>query len=191
MALPVTDIVVSTAFPLRRFFWFKAAVFALLLCNAAIYIYSGTLSEGLDATAWLVLLALFELETDFGDRFRMGRAAHVIRAARLAAGAAVCAAAIGYVHEGEWLDAINSALWIAIVALLEIQIRFSRALIGHRGWFAAAGAMFYAGLGLIVLVLLWQREWFDAYDALLWLTAWVIIELNVLRAAGGARTGAA
>ena len=177
----------STA-PLRGIPWFKAAVFALLVCNTTIFIRTGSLSDALDASAWLVLLALFAWETDFGDRFRDARAATAIRAVRLAAAAGVGAAALGYFHEGEWLDAINSSLWIAIVAWLEIQIRFARAVAAHRAWFAGVGATLYAGLGAIVLVWLWHREWFDAYDALLWLTALVIIELNVLRAAGGART---
>ncbi len=179
----------STA-PLRGIPWFKAAVFALLVCNTTIFIRTGSLSDALDASAWLVLLALFAWETDFGDRFRDARAATAIRAVRLAAAAGVGAAALGYFHEGEWLDAINSSLWIAIVAWLEIQIRFARAVAAHRAWFAGVGATLYAGLGAIVLVWLWHREWFDAYDALLWLTALVIIELNVLRAAGGARTSA-
>lgn len=41
--------------------WFTAAVFALLVLNAAIYLDSGTLSDGIDSIAWLTLLALFQL----------------------------------------------------------------------------------------------------------------------------------
>lgn len=36
--------------------WFKAAVFVLLACNAALFSVAGTLSEGLDSIAWLTLL---------------------------------------------------------------------------------------------------------------------------------------
>ena len=39
----------------------RIAVFALLACNTAYYLYAGTLAKGVDAAAWLVLLALFEL----------------------------------------------------------------------------------------------------------------------------------
>lgn len=171
--------------------WIKAAVFALLFGNIAIYVYSGSLSEAIDSAAWLTLLVLFELETDFADRFGGRRAAGVIRAARLAAGVAVCAAAIGYLREEEWLDAINSGLWIGIVVLLEIQVRYARALTRYRAWFAAGAAAFYAGLGAMVLVWLWQREWFDAYDALLWLTALLIIEFDVLQSVRRARPAVA
>jgi hypothetical protein len=163
-----------------RHTWFKASIFALLACNAAIYILAGTVSEALDATAWLTLLVLFELETDFGERVRARQAAAAMRGARLVAAAAVVAAAIGYVSEKEWLDAINSGLWIAIVALLELQIRFPRTAFRCRLWFAAAATVFYAGLGALVLAWMWRGEWFDAYDALLWLTALAIIEMNVL-----------
>ena len=39
------------------------------------------------------------------------------------AAVALMAAAVGYAHEGEWLDVINIALWIAVVALLDIKLR--------------------------------------------------------------------
>ena len=160
--------------------WFKAAVFALLAWNTAQFIHTGTLSDALDATAWFVLLVLFELETGYGERIR-GSVATAVRAIRLAAAAAVCAAAVGYVREEEWLDAINSGLWIAIVVVLEIQVRYPRTAARRRLWFTTAMATLYAGLGALVFVWLWRREWFDAYDALLWLTALVVIELNILR----------
>jgi hypothetical protein len=160
---------------------FKAAVFGLLAWNTAVYVYSGTLSEGLDSAAWLTLLVLFELETGFGDRFREGGTATAIRAARLVAAAAVCAAAAGYVREKEWLDAINTGFWIVLVALFECQVRYREAAARHRAWFAGATAMLYAGLAVLVLAWAWRGEWFDAYDALLWLTALLIIEINILR----------
>ncbi|MBI2296754.1 MAG: hypothetical protein HYU76_12160 [Betaproteobacteria bacterium] len=165
----------------RAYWWFKAAIFALLAWNSAVFVATGTLSEALDATAWLVLLVLFELETGFGDRFRGGGAAVAIHGTRLAAAAAVGAAAIGYVYENEWLDAVNSVLWIAVVALLEIEVRHPGAVERHRARFATVAATLYAGLGALALVWWWQGEWFDAYDAALWLIALVTIEIIVLR----------
>lgn len=161
--------------------WFKAGVLALLALNTGIFLIFGTLSEALDSTAWLLLLVLFELETGFAGRFGSGREAAVIRGARLVAAAAICAAAFGYVHDREWLDALNTALWIAVVALLEIELRRPAAVAQCRTWFAAAAATLYSGLGALVLVWLWRGEWFDAYDAALWVTAFATIEINVLR----------
>ncbi len=36
-------------------------------------------------------------------------------------------------------------------------------------------------LAALVLVWAWRREWFDAYDAALWLAAFAMIEMDVLR----------
>jgi hypothetical protein len=160
---------------------FRIAVFALLACNTAYYLYAGTLSKGLDATAWLVLLALFALETGFAGRLRAPRAAIAIRALRLAATAAVCAAGIGYVIEHDSLDAINSGLWIAVVVLLELEVRHPQDVALHRRWFTTTATMLYTGLAVLVLAWGWRAEWLDAYDALLWLIAFATIEMDVLK----------
>lgn len=169
-----------------EYLWLKATVFALLAWNTAVFLAAGTLSEALDATAWLVLLALFELETGWGDRFG-DSSATAIHGVRFAAAAAVGAAAIGYVRESEWLDAINSGLWIAVVVLLEIEVRCIGAVARRRAWFAAVAATLYAALGALVPVWLWRGEWFDAYDAALWLIAFAAIEMDVLRVSRRAR----
>lgn len=171
----------STVSPLSGYGWFKAALFALLAWNTAVYVVTGTPSEALDSAAWLTLLVLFMLETEFGDRLGGARAVGVIRAVRLLAAAAVGAAAAGYVREGEWFDAINSGLWIAMVIVLEMQVRYRRAANRWRKGFAGAAALLCAGLCTLVLAWLWQGEWFDAYDAALWLMALVTIEINVSR----------
>ena len=169
------------------YLWFKAVVFALLAINTATFLISGTLSEGLDAIAWLTLLALFELETGFGHVLRGGPAIAAVHGVRLAALAAVGAAAAGFLYNKEWLDATNSGLWIAVVALLELEVRRPATVAVHRARFTAAAATLYSGLGALVLVWLWRSEWFDAYDAALWLVAFATIEMNVLEAAQ--RTG--
>lgn len=171
----------SAPVALRWYFWFKVTVFTLLACNAAVFLLTGTASEALDTVAWLVLLALFELETGHGNRLRGGRAASVVRGTRLVAATGVVAAALGYMFERDWLDAVNSLLWIAVVVILEFEVRNPHAVDRHRAWFAAGATTLYAGLGVLVLVWAWRGEWFDAYDALLWLIAFVTIEIDVLQ----------
>jgi len=166
---------------------FKAVVFALLACNTAYYLLGDTWTKALDALAWLTLLALFALETGSDGRLRARGVMAAIRGLRLAAAAAVGAAAIGYAWQNEWLDAVNTALWIAVVVLLEFEVRSPRAVARHRRWFTATAATLYAGLGTLVLAWAWRAEWFDAYDAALWLTAFAMIEMDVLR---GPRRGA-
>lgn len=159
---------------------FKLAVFVLLIANSAVFAAKGTLSEGLDSLAWLTLLVLFELETAHGHRLSSPRAVTAVHAVRLAAAVAVLAAAIGYLYEESWLDAVNAWLWIAVVILLETEVRCARAVAQHRAAFAAAAAVLYGGLALAVLAWAWRGEWFDAYDAVLWLLAFATIEMNVL-----------
>lgn len=167
----------------------KIAVFALLAGNAAYYLYAGTLSQALDTTAWLILLALFSLETGLAERFRAHGMAVAIRGTRLVAAAAICAAAAGYVNQGKWLDAVNTGLWIAVVALLEFEVRWPRAVAQYRVYMVAAAVTLYGSLAVLVPVWAWRGEWFDAYDALLWLAAFAMIELDVLRNSSKHDTG--
>ena len=167
---------------MTREVWIKAAVFALLVLNAGIYLASGTFSDGLDSIAWLTLLALFELETGLAPILRTGPAVAIVHAIRLICVAAIGIAAAGYLYNSEWLDAANSGLWIAVVALLEVGVRRPAAVAAQRARFTAAAATLYAGLLAVVLAWLWRGEWFDAYDAALWLVGFATIEMNVLRA---------
>lgn len=163
--------------------WYRGtriAVFALLVGNTAYYLYAGTLAKGLDAAAWLLLLALFALETGFAAHVCGPHAAVAIRALRLIAAVGVCAAGIGYVVEQDRLDTVNTALWIVVVALLEIEVRYPHRVARLRTGFAAVAATLYTALALLVLIWAWRGEWFDAYDALLWLIAFATIEMDVL-----------
>ena len=166
--------------------WFKAAVFGLLAANTAAYVATGTASEALDSTAWLTLLLAFELETGHGGRFAEGSLAAVLHGVRLAAAAAILAAGIGYILDREWLDAANAGLWIAVVALLESEVRYPAFVAAQRTRFTAAAATLYSGLAILALVWLWQGDWFDAWDAALWLVAFATIEINVLGLASDA-----
>ena len=159
--------------------WFKALLFGLLAWNTAAYSLTGTLSEALDSAAWFSLLVLFLLETSLGGRLPAWSAA-AIRTVRIAAAIALVAATIGYLRDEEWLDAINSALWVAFVVVLEIQVRYPAAATRHRARFSAAVGLICAGLGALVLAWAWQGEWFDAYDALLWLVALAVVEMDVM-----------
>ena len=172
---------------------FKAAVFGLLACNAGAYVAFGRATEATDSVAWFVLLALFELETAHAQRLR-GAAAALVRSGRLVAGIAVVAAAAGFFIEREWLDAVNAALWIAVVLVLELEVRFMDAVARHRRLFAGVLGGLYAGLAGLAIAWASHGEWFDAYDAALWLVAFVTIEINVLeivRADEAAKAGPA
>jgi hypothetical protein len=161
---------------------FRIAIFMLLAGDMLIYALSDTPNRALDSAAWLLLLTLFVIETRFGDRLRTGRAVSAVRSVRLVAGIGVCLAAAGYMVQQEWLDGMNSGLWIAVVLMFEVEIRFPAGIARYRPAFVSLATMLYSGLGILVLVWAWRHEWFDAYDALLWLTAFATIEMDVLRA---------
>jgi hypothetical protein len=99
---------------------------------------------------------------------------------RLTAGIGVIGATIGYVFEKDVLDAVNSGLWIAVVVLLEIEVRYRPQGAGSRAALSVVAACLYGALATLVVIWAARGEWFDAYDALLWLTAFMAIELELL-----------
>lgn len=161
---------------------FQRAVLVLLAANTALYVWHGTTSEAVDTLAWFTLLVLFYWETETDSLVTRAAPAVAVRLARLAAGAAVTVTAIAYTHERVWLDAANSWLWIAVVLLLELEVRYPEQVEQHRGRFSAAAATLYGALTLLPLAWLAQAQWLAAYDAVLWLIAFATIEINVLSA---------
>ncbi|MDP2240601.1 MAG: hypothetical protein Q8K18_10640 [Burkholderiales bacterium] len=165
----------------RWYEWFKALVFALIALNALIFLIYGTKPEAIDTLAWLTLLVLFELETAHPRLLQGGQILRMVHLARLAAGAAICVAALGYVNDKAWLDAVNLGLWIGVVILLEFEVRYPQAVVRSRTSLGATAVLLYSGLAVMVGAWAWHGEWFDAYDALLWLIAFLAIEMDVLR----------
>ncbi len=147
-----------------------AIVLALLGANVAVYLYRGRFSEVLDAAAWFALIAAFSLAAfapAFAQRWRQALAL-----LRLAAGTAVLWAAIHFITESEWLDAVNAWLWIAVVVALEFELRNG----ASRRLLRSFTLLLYAALLFIALLWLAGGDWFEAYDALLWICAFVVVE---------------
>lgn len=161
----------------------KPAIFALLAINAGIYATTGRFSEGLDAFAWFALLALFEIETRFPRWTRIPRNAVVLDLLRLIAAVGVAIAAFSFIRENEWLDAINAWLWIGVVGVLELQLRAPLFAARHRTACTAASLILYAVLAAVALAWLVRGEWLDGYDALLWIAAFALVEMDLLRIA--------
>jgi len=151
---------------------------ALLACNTGYYIIAGRFSEALDSLAWYALLILFMLETN--HRRRSIRTLALMRGMRWLATIAIAVTAVLYVLEAEWLDAANLFLWIAVVALLEVEVRRPAIVATHHRRFARAAALLYAALGVLLLIWLARGEWMDAWDAALWLSAFGLLELKLL-----------
>lgn len=164
----------------------RAGVFALLCVNTLYYVAAASLSKGLDSAAWLVLLALYSIETHYSARVASRRAVSILSGIRLVAAIGVAVAGIAYIVERDVLDAINTGLWIGVVCLLEFEVRRPQAVVRSRTTFVAIASVIYGSLALLVFVWAWRREWLDAYDALLWLVAFAAIEMDMLVPAGSA-----
>jgi hypothetical protein len=157
----------------------KAVLLALLGLNAAVYASTGRVTETLDAVAWFVLLLLFELETRCPQWTRMGRNALVLDGLRLLAAGAIAWAATAFVRERAWL-------WIGVIIRLELEVRKPALIVRCRGVAMTAAIALYGGLAVIAAAWLIQGEWFDGYDAVLWIAAFALLELDLLGRIPGA-----
>jgi hypothetical protein len=155
----------------------------------------------IDTAAWVVLLLMFELETYVVEDEQFTRpvtwSLHTLRA--------ICYAFIVYAFYGyianllaldcmtplanvtdlcalAWLDVINSAVWLLVVIVLEIDVRLQERQ-------RYEGALLYVSNGikfvlyslLFCAAIYWgiNGDFVEFWDAFLWLVAFVFIELNV------------
>lgn len=178
--------------PRRGFVVFKWLMYTLLAGDVVLYALFGRLTELLDTAAWLVLLMLFEWET--GGWPLPVKWRPLLHGIRGIAALAVLVACVGYALERQWLDFANEMVWLGVVALLELEIRLSPQAVRLHRWRRGGAVVLY--LALVGFLLTWAMQgatgpeplhaWLDAWDALLWLAAFVVIELNVF---GYARHG--
>ncbi len=173
--------------PLRSLL--KAALFALIAGTTAAYVVVGRATEALESIAWYVLLILFAAEAGWPGHVGGSAVVRAVHALRAVATAAIIVAGVGYLQEREWLDAINTGLWIAVVLLMEAEVRQPAAVAEHRRACAALAAVLYSALALLAAIWAAHGEWLDAADALLWLAAFAVIEIDILTPPHG--TGAA
>lgn len=159
---------------------FGALIFGVLACNTIYYIIAGRFSEALESVAWYALLILFLLEARRGQRLLATRELAAVHGMRLLATLAIAFSAVLYVGEKEWLDATNLFLWLAVVALLEIEVRRPVSVAANRQACTVTAALIYSALGVLVLIWLTRGEWMDAWDAAWWLAAFGLLERDLL-----------
>ncbi|TDK23262.1 hypothetical protein E2F46_11685 [Luteimonas aestuarii] len=168
----------------RGFVLFKWLVYALLAANVVLYAHAGTATETIDTAAWMVLLLMFEWETGGWHLPTWSRTAS--RALRAIASLAVLWACIDYGLSGEWLDFANASAWLGVVFALELEVRLpARRRYLHHVRRASSWVLYLALAGfaiawwLLALRVGDAGDWLDAWDATLWLAAFLAIELNV------------
>ena len=156
---------------------FKLAIVALLIVNVVIYALVDTVVSAVDALAWLVLLILYELEAN-GATPLAENSLHKIRDVLIVVIGLVF---VSYVHDSEWLDVFNSALWFALIALLELEVRWPDKVFNYRQGYWLATVAVFAGLLAMVIAWAWQSAWQDVYDAILWIVAFGSIEVDIFQ----------
>ena len=165
----------------RRSLKLEAALVALAAANGVFFALGGSTSKAIDSAAWLVLLILFLAEAHYPAAFAAATRRIAIRAMRFAAALGVFGAALAYIFEGNALDAINTAVWIAVVVLLEAELRWPAGMARAKTLVSAAAIVLYGTLGALVVVWTARGEWLDAYDAALWLAAFGLLELKLIK----------
>ena len=156
---------------------FKLVILALLTLNIGIYAAFDTMTTAVDALAWVILLVMFELETVKAAPF----AESSLHAMRNVLIVVILLVFGSYIRDSEWLDVINSALWFVLIALLELEVRWPSMVARHRTGFWLMTIAVFVGLVGLVLAWLMRSAWLDAYDALLWITAFGVIEVDIFR----------
>ncbi|NOU14158.1 MAG: hypothetical protein HOO92_09390 [Methylococcaceae bacterium] len=154
--------------------FFKLALITLLVLNATLYALVDTLTSTLDAVSWLILLIIYELETS-SNRYFSKTTLQVIRNAAIAL---IVLVFVSYWHDSEWLDITNSLLWFGIIALLELDIHKPNIVLRHSTIIWTLTITIFLSLFVMAGIWLWQGAWLDAYDALLWIIAFALIEVD-------------
>ncbi|MGR8930775.1 MAG: hypothetical protein ACU836_09055 [Gammaproteobacteria bacterium] len=156
----------------------KLLILALLTINAGVYAVIDTVTTAFDAGAWLVLLLMYELEAN-SDQLPVSEAL----LERLRDGLIVIIVLVffSYLHDSEWLDVSNSLLWFALIAVMELEVRRPAMVMKHANLFWLLTIGIFSGLIAMAGIWLWLRAWLDAYDALLWIAAFGMLEVDIFQ----------
>jgi len=155
---------------------FKLAILALLTLNAVIYAFVDTWTSAVDALAWLILLVMYELETNSNN---LSIAATIMQSVRYGLIAMISLVFVSYLQDSEWLDVVNSLLWFGLIAMLELEVHKPALVMRHGQLFWLLTVATFIGLIVMAGIWLWQGAWLDGYDAALWIVAFGLIEVDI------------
>lgn len=154
----------------------KLLILALLTSNAVIYAVVDTLTTAVDAVTWLILLVLYELESNNGE---LPVSEAILEKIRTGLIAVIALVFFSYLHDSEWMDVGNSLLWFALITVMELEVRRPAMVLKHANLFWLLTITIFSGLIAMAGLWLWQQAWLDAYDAVLWVVAFGIIEVDL------------
>lgn len=154
----------------------KLLILMLLTINAVAYAVVDTLTTAVDAGTWLILLVIYELESS-GEKLPLSEP--VLEKIRTGLIGMIVLVFFSYLHDSEWLDVSNSLLWFALIAVMELEVRRPAMVLKHANLFWLLTITIFVGLIAMAGIWLWQKAWLDAYDALLWIVAFGMIEVDL------------
>ena len=154
---------------------FKLIVVGLIAINVVIYAVVNNFIGALDSLTWLILLVLYELDANFSG-LMAEKKLHRIRTFLIMVIALVF---FVYVHSHEWLEVINFLFWLALIALLELEVRLPDKVANYRLSYWWATVIVFIGLIGVVIAWAWQSAWLDVYDAIVWIIAFGLIEVDI------------
>lgn len=150
-----------------RQYLLKSALLLLIAADTWIFAYLDDQAKLLDSAAWLCLLLLFEVEKNWLTKTSSSRILLVLlRMSRGVAILLILASNASYVQSSDWLDIINSLIWYGVIVRMEYLAR----------WPVRNGRDIYLILFLPVLAWIWRSEWLDAWDAILWIIALMVVD---------------
>ena len=167
---------------------FKYTVYSLLIINVWLLFRAAGNDQfvpykAIDQVGWLLILGVFEWETrqpvtNASRRRMLGWPLCV----ELLGYACALFALANYLHDRNWLDVVNSLVWLAISVTIWLDILRPVAAVtsAHRRRYIAKLGLYSA---TFVCAALWGVEGarLDFYDAALWILCFFAIEMNLLR----------
>jgi len=168
--------------------YFKWSVYLLLFINMILFFKTETITEGIESMAWLVLLMLFEWETtQLNKPYVSVHEKRTIFALTMMAYIFIVYSAYDYttadyIKANGKLDMYNAITWLLVVILIEYDVYFPGKYYRLEWIVRNVLKVLLYGILFIVAILWWvDGEFFDFYDAFLWIVCFFFIELNILR----------
>jgi len=163
----------------------KYILYSLLLLDVVLLFTQATVHEALDSLGWIILLAAFEYESSSLHEAYASRAEkYILVAIQAVAWCIVIYALTNYFLARDWLDLANASVWLLVCVAISYDVYAS----SHEKSLSARArkrikVVLYAAL--IGFAITWgvQGDALDCFDAVLWIVCFLVIEMNIFKAA--------
>lgn len=156
----------------------RLTIALLLTLNAFLYAALDSLISAVDAFAWLALLLSFELETAGLPAQLSETRLHLIRNGILVI---IVLVTFAYLLTGDLLNISSELLWLGLIGLLEMEVRTPSLIEQHQRLYWLASVIVFVGLIAMVGISAWMGAVLDAYNNLLWIIAFALVEVDLFR----------